>query len=144
MTKKAKATPEEIIDAMSTLVKLFQDPDKIRIPQEAIEEISKLEKLTEEIQARTEAFYKKHNIDKALLKEAQAAEGENLLLKKNEGVRQKAKENRKTAEKSLQERGERVKSKGLLSKKEQEAKQQSKERRKLYRTIGGDKKWIPL
>lgn len=146
MENKPNPTIEDLLILIGDMVKNFSEHQgPIKMTPEILADIDKLEAAASIFKEDTEELFKILNINTKelkidLLESSEIKTEDKQLIKRAEDIENDARVI-KLALSKMQKKGRQSKSQ---AEDQESTKKQMKERRKLFKTIGGDQKWIPL
>lgn len=146
MEDKPKSTIEDLLVLIDQMLKAFSEhKGPIKMTPDIIADIDKLEAAVAIFQEDSNELLKLLDINPqelktSILESVAIRSSDKQLIKRAEDIEREARVIKFALSK--------MRTKGLKNKRQSEqqdnAKKQIKQRRKLFKTIGGDQKWIPL
>ena len=143
MEKKRSSEPsiDALLMQISEMLEMIQNPEKtITLNPDVIEQVKELEKAVTQLNENAEKEIKSagFNLDELMHKTLESpavSDREKQLLKRSKSIENHALAFKSALSKAMQRQKKSRKSKESPT---------AKERRKLFKSIGGDKKWISL
>ncbi len=146
MEKKPDSLEDLLVQIRKTMEILQNHEGSIQITPDLLTDIEKLEAATTDFKETSQELFDLLDIDsegykKEVLESTTTRSSDKQLIRRAEDIAQEARVMKLALSKAI-ERGRGTRREKLPSQKGD--KQQIKERRKLFKSLGGDKNWLPL